>query len=181
MTGWPIPDDWDAAAPARIFDRRPSQQGIDRLRRLTQRASAHRAAITQIDAELARRVARTGELLVRHAPIDAGHIPFVLISSHGMFAFTAAGGARNTEDQFAALEMQVDGLQKAVSLAGCTVRGCVVLTQEGAAHTPYYFQGGVIGSAGGYHVGVQHIDTFVELFAGGVSKATLATLRSPDA
>jgi hypothetical protein len=47
--------------------------------------------------------------------------------------------------------------------------------------TPYYFQGGVVGAAAGYHVGVQHIDTFVELFSGGVSEAALEALRSPDA
>ena len=63
-------------------------------------------------------------------------------------------------------------------IAPALKRGAVVLTDEGAWHTPHYFQGGVIGSEGGYHVGVRHLDTFIELFSDGVSLRDVGELRA---
>jgi hypothetical protein len=155
-----------------------SPDGLVQLARLATRASRHRVALDATAAELAGRVARTRELLLRDVPTTSGRVPFVLIGPCGVFALTVAGGAVNTEDDFAVVRRHVEALRRLTSHTSCVVRGAVVLTDEGAQQTPHYFQGGRPGSEGGFHVGVRHLDTFFDLFSDGVSVRDLGKLRA---
>jgi hypothetical protein len=177
MSGWPLPDDWYDHVPDRVFRRRQTSDGLHQLRRLAERTQRHDSAFAATHAALGRRVVRTRELLLCEVPTRAGRVPFVLVGPCGVFALTLAGGARNTEDDFATLDRLVDALRSSLSRVDCTVRGAVVLTGIGACHTPHYFHGAVVGSHGGFHVGADHLDSFFELFGDGVGHEDLIALR----
>lgn len=176
MTGAPLPD--PEVPPAWIFERRQTPDGLEQLARLGARARAHYEAYLRANEVLVARTSSTGELLLIDVPIKHVRIPFVLVGPHGIFAFHLATYDAGTEDDFGTVRRSVEALRGALSRVDATVRGAVLMTGDRAHHTPHYFQGGVAGSEGGFHVGVDQVGVFIELYGDGICEQDLARLRS---
>jgi hypothetical protein len=176
MSGPLLPD--PDTPPARIFERRETADGLEQLARLGRRATAHYQAYVRANDVLAARATSTGELLLIDVPVKHSRIPFVLVGPSGIFAFHLATYDAGTEDDFGTVRRSVEALTSALSRVRATVRGAILMTGERAHHSPHYFQGGVAGSEGGFHVGVDQVGVFIDLYGDGVSDEDLERLRN---
>jgi len=176
MSEYPLPD--PSVPPARIFDRRQSDDGLEQLARVGRRTAAHYEAYVRAHQVLSGRVAATNELLLVDVPVKHVRVPFVLVGPTGIFAFHFATEGAGSEDDFATVRLSVEALRGALSRVRATIRGAVVMTGDRAHHTPHFFQGGVPGSESGFHVGVDQIGLFIDLYdAEGVDARDLVRLR----
>lgn len=176
MSEFGLPD--PNVPPARIYDRAQSPDGLEQLARLTRRTAAHAAAYRRAHEILTTRVAGTNELLLIDVPVKHVRVPIVLAGPTGIFAFHFATEGAGTEDDFATVRLSVEALRGALSRVKATVRGAVVMTGDRAHHTPHFFQGGVPGSESGFHVGVDQIGLFIDLYnAEGIDARDLERLR----
>jgi hypothetical protein len=161
--------------PDRIKERPIAPLAERRARRFALRHFSEHFARVEVLATLARRCHITGELTLTDVVIDRHHVPIVLISQHGVFAFHPVGKLVESGDDLRALQTSIDRLEIALCGLG-GVHGAMVRTGAQADATPTFFQASA--GAAGYSCGMEQLDTFIELFSDGPDQWTVRYLAT---